>query len=173
MKQLTERVPPLASLLAKADHVDVKTIDSLIDLRTFIAGMLSYSPFWLKFLYGLRRVFVHFLGMRQEGIPLKRPLLPSDISLIPGEKALFFTVTMAEAERYWVAEAADTHLTAYIGVVAEPLTQGNRFHVITIVHYHHWTGPVYFNVIRPFHHIVVRQMMKAGAQYKPVIGGFA
>lgn len=169
MKRLTERVPALASLLAKADHVDGKTIDSAVDMRTFIAGMLSYSPFWLKFLYGVRWVFVRLLGMRQEGVPLARPLLPSDISLIPGEKATFFTVTMAEAEQYWVAEASDTHLTAYVGVVVETLAEGNRFHVVTIVHYHHWTGPVYFNVIRPFHHIVVWQMMKAGARYQPTV----
>ncbi|MCP4630164.1 MAG: DUF2867 domain-containing protein [bacterium] len=31
----------------------------------------------------------------------------------------------------------------------------NRFYVITVVHYKHWTGPVYFNLIRPFHHLVV------------------
>jgi len=37
-----------------------------------------------------------------------------------------------------------------------------RFHIGTAVHYHNWAGPVYFNVIRPFHHIVVSQMMKAG-----------
>ncbi len=173
MKQLTERAPVLQPLLVKANHVDVKTIDSAADMRTFIAGMLSYSPFWLKFLYEVRWLFVRLLGMRQEGVPLARPLRPTDISLTPGDPATFFTVTMAEADRYWVAEAADTHLTAYVGVIVESLTEGNRFHVVTIVHYHHWTGPVYFNVIRPFHHIVVRQMMKAGAQYKSITGEFA
>ncbi len=172
MKQIVKQIPTLEPLLTKADHVDVKTIDSAADMRTFIAGMLSYSPFWLKFLYAVRWVFVRLLGMRQEGGPLARPLQPSDISLTPGDAATFFTVTTAELEKYWVAEAADTHLIAYIGVVVEPLTQGNRYHVVTIVHYRHWTGPVYFNVIRPFHHIVVRQMMKAGAGYKP-IGEFA
>jgi hypothetical protein len=58
-------------------------------------------------------------------------------------------------------------------VVVEPLTMGNRFLVVTIVHYRHWTGPVYFNVIRPFHHIVVWQMMKAGARYQPALGELA
>jgi hypothetical protein len=169
MKQLAERVPVLEPLLAKADHIDVKTIDSAADIRTFIAGMLSYTPFWLKFLYGVRWVFVRLLGMRQEGVPLARPLQPTDISFTPGDAATFFTVTTAEPDKYWVAEAADTHLIAHVGVVVEPLSQGNRFHVVTIVHYRHWTGPVYFNVIRPFHHIVVWQMMKAGARYQPAL----
>jgi hypothetical protein len=40
----------------------------------------------------------------------------------------------------------------------------NRFHVATVVNYCHWTGPVYFSVVRPFHHLVVRQMMRAAAR---------
>jgi hypothetical protein len=38
-----------------------------------------------------------------------------------------------------------------------------RFHVVTIVHYNNLAGPVYFNVIRPFHHLVVKQMARRGA----------
>ena len=165
--QIAEQVPALKPLLTNANHIDVKTIDSAADLRTFIAGMLSYMPAWLKFLYGVRGVFVRLLGMRQEGAGLLRPLRPTDISFSPGDTAMIFKVTMAEPDTYWVGEAADTHLIAYIGVVAEPLAQGSRYHVATIVHYRHWTGPVYFNVIRPFHHLVVWQMMKAGAQASP------
>ena len=40
--------------------------------------------------------------------------------------------------------------------------QKNRFYIMTVVHYKHWTGPVYFNMIRPFHHLVVRRMALAG-----------
>ena len=67
MKQLAERAPVLDPLLTKANHVDVKNIDSAADMRTFIAGMLSFTPFWLKFLYSVRWVFVRLLGMRRMG----------------------------------------------------------------------------------------------------------
>ncbi|MGE6761631.1 DUF2867 domain-containing protein [Corallococcus interemptor] len=30
-------------------------------------------------------------------------------------------------------------------------------------HYRNWAGPVYFNVIRPFHHLVVARMARHGA----------
>lgn len=43
--------------------------------------------------------------------------------------------------------------------VFEGNTTLRRF--ITTVYYKHWTGPVYFNLIRPFHHLVVSRM----AQY--------
>jgi hypothetical protein len=80
-----------------------------------------------------------------------------------GQRASFFKVQMADDERYWFAEVNDAHLKAALGVVVEPLagTQ-RRFHVVTVVHYHNWAGPVYFNVIRPFHHLVVGGMMRAG-----------
>ena len=55
------------------------------------------------------------------------------------------------------------HLKAYFGIAAEPLADTkNRFYVVTTVYYRHWTGPVYFNLIRPFHHLVVSQMAQAG-----------
>jgi hypothetical protein len=161
------KIPALKDLLADADHVDIKTISSSLPMRAFIAGMLSYSPGWLKFLYGIRWVFVRLLGMTQEGVPETRPLLPTDIPLIPGKMATFFQVTMAQDEQYWVAEASDKHLAAFLAVLVDHTAAEKQFHLVTIVKYRHWTGPVYFNVIRPFHHLVVRTMMRAGAVYQP------
>lgn len=165
MKQndLFTAVPNLQELLETADHVDVKSIEGNVSLRQFVAGMLSYSPGWLKFLYGVRWIFVRLLGMKQEGVPGGLNLPPEKVSFTPGDAATFFAVKMAEEENYWFAGITESHLTAHLGVVVEP-GQRRRFHVVTIVHYHRWTGPVYFNVIRPFHHIVVRQMMKAGVK---------
>jgi hypothetical protein len=62
------RLPELAPLLKRADHVDVKTVIGSVDLRTFLANMLSYQPNWVTALYGVRAIFVRFLGMRQHGI---------------------------------------------------------------------------------------------------------
>ena len=73
---------------------------------------------------------------------------------------------MAREEQYWVAEIKDKHLKALLGVVVEPLPgqQQKRFHVLTVVYYRNWAGPVYFNAIRPFHHLVVESMALAGVQ---------
>lgn len=165
-ESLVQNVPGLADLLARADHVDVKTVEGSLSMRAFIGGMLSYYPAWLKFLYGVRWFFVRLLGMRQEGIPHVLTIPPEDVTFEPGEKMLFFTVAMGAEERYWLAHATESHLAAYLGVIVEPLVNapanGRRFHVITLVHYRNWAGPIYFNVIRPFHHLVVGQMVKAG-----------
>ncbi len=161
--KLFTAVPNLPNLIESADHVDIKTISSDVSLRQFIAGMISYSPGWLKFLYGVRWFFVRLLGMKQEGLPQDLKMQPEEVSFVAGEPAAFFAVKMAKEDSYWFAGITESHLTAHLGVIVEP-GQPNRFHVLTIVHYHSWTGPVYFNVIRPFHHIVVAQMMNAGVK---------
>ena len=161
--QIWSRVSEIAELTSTADHVDVKTVDGEVSLREFLANMFSYYPSWIKFLYRVRGVFVRLLGMKQEGIPQMKKLRPEDISFTAGEKAGFFQVKAAEENRFYLAGATESHLTAHLAIVREPLNDVmNRFHLITIVHYHRWTGPVYFNVIRPFHHLVVNQMGKAG-----------
>jgi hypothetical protein len=155
----------LAPFLEGADHVDVKVVEGRVTLREFIAGMLSYQPDWVTFLYHVRGVFVRLLGMRQEGVPHAPQMAPEEVPMTPGESAFFFTVRVAQEDRYWVAGGDDTHLSAELGVVAERLEDGlRRFHVVTIVHYNNLAGPVYFNVIRPFHHLVVRQMAQRAVQ---------
>ena len=160
-----QQMPAIAPLLVGADHIDVKSVESDLPMQAFIAGMLSYQPGWMTFLYGVRWLFVRLLGMKQEGVPRVRTMRPEEVSLTPGEAAYFFKVTAASPEQYWFAEASESHLTARLGVVVEQPADGpRRLHVVTVVHYNRWTGPVYFNVIRPFHHIVVGSMIKAAVR---------
>lgn len=164
MQRYATQFPMLASALSDADHVDVKAIEARATLREFVAGAMSYQPAWITFLYRVRAVFVRFLGMKQEGIPQALKLRPEALPMMPGKYISFFKITEVEEERYMCLAIKDKHLTASLAVVAEPSTDGiKRFYGITIVHYHNWAGPVYFNVIRPFHHLVVRGMMRAGA----------
>jgi hypothetical protein len=117
-------------------------------------------------MYGIRAIFVRFLGMKQAYSPVPK-LSPETVSFTPGERATFFTVAEGTTESLWISEVIDEHLSANLVVAVEALSNGkNRFHVGTIVRYNKWTGPVYFNVIRPFHHIVVQSMMNAGARYQ-------
>ncbi|NDJ51549.1 MAG: DUF2867 domain-containing protein [Chloroflexi bacterium] len=152
----------LCGVLADSDHYDHKTIDGSGDLRAFLAGMINYDPPWMTALYAVRAAFVRLLGMRQGGIPRSPGLEPEDIDFEPGAKVSFFRTEQAEERQFWVGVIPDKHLTARLIVAAEPLeTEQTRFHVGTVVHYQRWTGPLYFNVIRPFHHLVVSSMMRA------------
>ena len=154
-----------------ADHIDVKTIESDVGLRSFISGMLSYFPWWMVSLYRIRDILVGILGLVRHEEPETLPSIkPEDLSFKSGENASFFIVRDAKEDMYWVSETPeDKHLTAYFGVIAEKLNQNRiRYHVFTAVKYLHWTGPVYFNLIRPFHHLVVWSMMKAGIKKRQI-----
>ena len=162
---MIDQIPQIVQLLENSNYVDVKTIEGPTSLRQFIASMLSYYPGWVVFLYGIRAILVKLLDLVKHPEPEALPKLDAqDVSFTVGEAVTFFTVRLAEEQHYWVGETPeDKHLSAYFGVVVEPLEDSrNRFHVATIVHYKHWTGPVYFNLIRPFHHLVIGRMMRAG-----------
>lgn len=147
------------------DHTDIKTIEGETSLRNFISGMLSYYPWWIVVLYRIREILVNILGLARHEKPDVLPSIrPENLAFASGENASFFIVRAAEENIYWVSETPeDKHLKAYFGVVAEELSNRlTKFHVFTSVKYIHWTGPVYFNLIQPFHHLVVSSMMKAG-----------
>ena len=157
--------PELNPLLTGADHVDVRSTESDVTLREFVSGAIGWQPGWMRVLHRARTVFARLLCLRDPDLPAGPRLRPEEIPLTPGGKVWFFTVVGAAEYRYIALEMTDTHLTAYLAIVAEPTVIGlNRFHAVTIVKYHRWTGPLYFNVIRPFHHLVVRSIVNAGAR---------
>lgn len=153
-------LPELRHLFAGADHVDDKSVDSDVPLREFVAGALAWNPGWRTALFAARGVLAKLLGLQHNpGSTNPRPR-PADIPFTPGAEIGFWTVTEAVEDRFLVLEASDTHLSAHLVLAAEP----GRRHAITVVHYRKWTGPVYFTIILPFHHLVVRSMVRAGAR---------
>ena len=156
-------IPALEELMRGADHVDAKTVESSRTMREFLAAMLSWMPWWVRWLYGIRGVVARLFGLEQPESE-KKGLTPEEVPLRVGEKAAIFTVTGAEDGKWWASEASDKHLAAWVVVAVEPLAAERKlFHVLTVVKYRHWTGPVYFNLIRPFHHLIVHCMARHSA----------
>lgn len=164
MEQI-QKIKALDIYFQNIDYSDIKTIEGDASLRKFITGMLSYNPGWILVLYRIREIVVKILGLVKHEKPNELPSIkPEELSFKPGESASFFIVRNAKENVYWISETPeDKHLKAYFGVVSEKLGDRlTKFHVFTSVKFLHWTGPVYFNLIRPFHHLVVSRMMKAG-----------
>jgi hypothetical protein len=157
-------LPELGDVLDGADHVDVKTIDSSVTLPEFAAGALNWGPAWVKALFAVRVVFAKLLRLRTAGLPPATDLRPEDVSFTTGHRLSFFTVTRGEENRYLLLEIDDNHLKAYLAFVVEPLHGTSRFRLVTVVHNHRRTGDLYWSVIRPFHHLVVTGMLRAGAR---------
>lgn len=166
---ILQKIPAIHALAADADHIDIKSVSSELSMRQLLANMFSYMPKWVRFLYAVRWLFVRILGMKQTGLPQQKRIIAEEISFEKGANTAFFQVVEAREDQHWFAAATEKHLTAHLGLIAEPPAEvgskhNKRFHMVTLVHYHHWTGPLYFNLIRPFHHLVVNQMMKAAVQ---------
>ena len=156
--------PQAAALSDQADHLDVKTGEGEATLPEFLARMFTL-PAWVRFFYRVRVVLAGILGLKQARL-IKSTWTPEEIPMAPGARLNGFTVRDTDGKTFWIAETPeDKHLAAYICVTTSALAPGrNRFQVATIVHYKHWTGRVYFNLIRPFHHLIVGRLTKTAAR---------
>jgi uncharacterized protein DUF2867 len=166
--RIVDTIPELADTLSGADHIDVKTAESEASLREFVAGALSSRSAWARALFRARAVLARMLRLREPDVAPAGTLRPEDLSFTPGDKISFFTVAAAAEDRYVVLEAADNHLTGWLVIATSPSgARRARFEVATVVTYHRRTGPLYFNLIRPFHHLMVSGMTRAGARSSP------
>lgn len=154
-------VQAVDDLLAGADHVDTKTARTTAPLREFVAAALSGQSPVMRLLWRARQALAVALRLRETEVPTGNQIRPDEVSFAPGDKVAFFTVKSGEENRYLILEASDNHLVGYLALVAEPAAE--RIHATTVVHYRKWTGRLYFAVVRPFHHIIVQRMVKAGA----------
>ncbi|WP_200761535.1 DUF2867 domain-containing protein [Poriferisphaera corsica] len=156
--------PILEPYLQGANHVDRKHTTCNLTLRQFILGFISYSPWWLKIFYKIRLILTTLLRLKTGHPTITTITSPQDVPFTPNQLALFFTVREAQEDQYWIVEAPeDNHLAAWLAVTTD---NKSHFTVTTVVKYKHWTGPIYFNLIRPFHHLVVRAMMNAACKQK-------
>lgn len=157
-------VGPINELCSSADHIDSRAFSSQREMEDFLTRLISYKPGWLKFLYKLRGFVAGMMGLQHDEL-LHSRVTVADYDFNPGGQVEFFKSVDFETGKFWIGEAGDKHLDGYIGVVRESLEEGvNNYHVFTIVKYKHWTGPLYFNLIRPFHHLVVYFMGKYAAK---------
>ncbi|AMK10137.1 DUF2867 domain-containing protein [Pseudodesulfovibrio indicus] len=157
-----ERLPGMAGLTQGADHVDVHTMEGTGSVADVAAALLSHRPGWMVFLWKVRTVLLRLLGQGGRIVPEPARLTGATLPKSVGDKASFLTVIRSDGESHWVAGAGESHLDAEVGVVAEPLAGGrSRFHVVTVVRYRNPAGRIYFNVIRPFHHLVVDSALRA------------
>jgi hypothetical protein len=156
-------VPALAEYLNGADHVDVKSCCGESSLRECVAGILSYSPRWVRALYKIRVWVLRLLGQGQgDSIELDRVTAES-LSVEKGDKANFVTVADSDGETYWIGTAEESYLGMALGVAVESIDGEDRdklFHVVTVVQYRNRVGAIYFNLIRPFHYLVVSLTMR-------------
>ena len=117
-----------------------------------MAAFWTTSPAWLKFLFRLRDLLVRPFGLKTETDSNREALKEA---LENGEGYGMMTVVAKTADEM-VVSLDDKHLKAWFSVCIE----NPSIYLSTLVQYHNKLGVVYFNLIRPFHILVVKNLFK-------------
>ncbi|NEA34432.1 DUF2867 domain-containing protein [Streptomyces sp. SID13031] len=154
-------LPELTDLLPTADVIDVKTATGPVTLREFAAGALSQDSTAGRFLFALRVPVAKLLRLQMAGMPPRTRLTPEDVSFTPGDHLSFFTVDRGEDEHYLLLKVTDNHLRGYLAIIVDDSGPVRAFKVVTLVFYLRPAGRFYYNLIRPFHHLVIHAMCRS------------
>jgi Protein of unknown function (DUF2867) len=157
---ISTELPELDDLLPEVDVVDVKTARGNVSLREFTAGALGYGPLWIKVLFAARVAVALALRLKTV-IPDTTRVRPETVPFTPGKPASFFKVVRGEEDHYLLLEISDNHLVAYLAIITDNERPAN-FKVVTLVRYLRPAGRFYYALIRPFHHLVMFSMCRAG-----------
>lgn len=163
-----DSITEIQSLFENADYIGVKSVEATCSLEQFLVRIFTYRPVLIRCLYRLRAPLVRLLGFRQEPMPAMEEWIPSEFPMLPCGQIWFFTVQRVKRDQFWIAGCPrDRHLDADLAVVTRPLEgYRKRFDLITVVRYKHWTGPLYFNLIRLFNLFLVARMARRATRWE-------
>lgn len=160
-------VPAASRLLVNttsrsADYVDSFRVELPLteDLSVdyLCATVFSATPRWVDWLMVLRNLLVSGFGLRTE-MGNGPPPLTREVRFELGAKDCFFTLIDRSDEELVMAEG-DKHLDFRVSVRKGKGAEGTTvLEVTTVVWYNNWLGPIYFNVVKPFHRMLLRDSM--------------
>lgn len=155
---------PADSLVNKylpADYSDAfaceTTGDSLPTPDDIIISFFTDMPGWVKILFKIRNFLVKFVGLKG-GNDSNIEKLKDCIRT--GGKYGFVSVP-DKNDHETVLLLKDKHLNAYLSVhIAEAATNKRIVSLVTVVYFNNRLGNIYFAVIKPFHKVIVKNMLK-------------
>jgi len=120
---------------------------------------------WDEALLKLRNLLVKPFGVKGGEFTPQTP--PASPHYVPGDKASMFTVVERNDEEIVTSES-DKHLVFWTSVRWEKSDEESSFagyfYSSTLVHYHNFGGRLYFGVVKPFHKLIIKSLMKKMAK---------
>lgn len=113
------------------------------------------SPGWVNALFKLRNFLVKFVGLKGDN----KVFQELEDCIRTGGKCKIGSVP-AKSENETVLLLEDKHLNAYMSVFIDEKENDASVYLNTLVHYKNRLGRVYFFFVRPFHGIVVKNILK-------------
>ncbi|PQJ71908.1 DUF2867 domain-containing protein [Polaribacter butkevichii] len=157
MKKVKEEKQKLSDelygLLTTVNFTDTfSTTNHIDDITTITNLIFNNSPKWLELLFTLRNKLVHIIGLKTN--------IPEDYNetfKIGGYVKFFKIFSISDCQV--ILGADDSHLN-FRAIVKKDASISYNIKVITLVEFNNKTGKYYMNIIKPFHRLVVKQMVK-------------
>lgn len=140
------------TLLAGAQFVDAYRLDvddENLDARQAAIRMMARAPRWVDVLLVLRNIIVAPFGLKTSAEDRRAPR--DIIGIFP---------VVSETPARLVAGFNDKHLDFRVVVDVTTLGQKQSVTATTLVLTHNWLGRTYLKIIKPFHRLVVRAMLR-------------
>lgn len=104
-----------------------------------IANQMMPLPGWATALFKLRNVIADMFGLKADKADVPFPVISkSDDEIVVG--------------------LSDKHLDFRTAIMADRI--GNNVSLITVVHFNNAWGRVYFSLVKPFHKIIMKTLLK-------------
>ena len=121
-----------------------------------IISFFTDAPGWVKALLRLRNFLVQFVGLKGS----KQDTEKLEDCIRTGAKSGFISVP-DKNDHETILLLEDKHLGAYLSAhIANMDNNKKNVSLITVVHFNNRLGNVYFAIIKPFHKIVVKSLLK-------------
>ena len=141
------------NFLSRVDFNDTFSVtnhgDNLYEISNLI---FNHPPKWISMLFCVRNMLVKLVGLKTE--------MPENYhtQFTVGGYIGFFKIFSISDNRL-VLGTDDTHLN-FRAVILKTDELTHNVKVITLVQYQNSFGKFYMNVIKPFHRVVVKRMVK-------------
>ena len=139
------------------DYVDCfeeKINNPSVDISKVMLAFFESSPKWVELLFKIRNKIVSHFGLKNEVLDIDKIILPFKI----GDKVGFFKVFEVYDNEVVVGED-DAHLDFRVSILLNKY-KDNLLSVKTMVNFNNTFGKLYFFLIRPFHIIIVRTIIR-------------
>lgn len=154
-------IPPENSLISKdfgrIDYCDsyqtIKSTDETIDK---ITTEIFRMPNWVNLLIKIRGFLVRPFGL----VHVNGLNFTEFIHYPIGLKVGYSSIVIDRSDNEIVIEMNDKHLNFRLSIMKKKIEQDCSIYVTTIVKFNNIGGRIYFLLIKPFHKIIVKSLLK-------------
>ena len=135
--------------------------DSLTPM-TVCKAFINSAPQFVETLMGLRNKMVKVAGLKTgEDQPSTRAEALNQFTGKPGEYLGLFKI-YEHTDTEIILGEDDKHLDFRLSLLLTPSdSRSQKLSMTTVVTYNNWMGPLYFTVVKPFHKVIAKAMLKA------------